>query len=54
MKTIQKKKFPKKIIVIIVVILVIVVGALTYVYAFNGSILGWKKAQNTSNGGNVN
>jgi hypothetical protein len=54
MKTIQKKKFPKKIIATAVLILVLVAGALIYVYAFNGNILGWKKAQNTSNGGNIN
>jgi hypothetical protein len=53
MKTIQKKRFPKKTIAITVVILVLVAGALTYVYAFNGSILGWKKAQNTANGGSL-
>ncbi|MCX6728195.1 MAG: hypothetical protein NTV39_00275 [Candidatus Saccharibacteria bacterium] len=57
MKTYQKKKFPKKIIVIvaIAIVLVLIAGALTYVYAFNGSILGWNKAQNTSNNsGNIN
>ncbi len=49
-----KSKKTKTLIIVGFSVLVLVVAALTYVYALNGSILGWKKAQNTSNGGNIN
>jgi hypothetical protein len=52
MKIINKKRFPKKIVAIcIVVLLLVIASALTYVYAFNGNLLGWKKSatQNINN-----
>lgn len=50
MKIISKKEFPKKIIITVSVVLLIIIIALTYVYAFNGNLFGWKKFQNTVRG----
>lgn len=44
MKSITPKKSTKKYYLIAVAVLILLVaGAFTYVYAFNGSIFGWKK-----------
>ncbi len=52
MKYVTKKTFPKKIIIASAVIILLVAGALTYVYAFNGNLFGWKASNNVPSGNN--
>lgn len=47
MKTLRKKRLPKKIIVVSAVALLLAAGILTYIYTFNGNLFGWKASQNT-------
>lgn len=44
---INKRRFPKKAIIAIGSVLLLILIALAYVYAFNGSLFGWKSAQNS-------
>lgn len=44
---IGRNKFPKKLIITISLAILLVGAALTYIYAFNGNLFGWKTAQNT-------
>lgn len=50
MKYITKKRFPKKLIIASAVIILLIAAAATYVYAFNGSLFGWKSPQSTTSG----
>lgn len=50
----NKKRIPKKLIITASAVLLLVAGALTYVYAFNGSLFGWKASQSATSGNGVN
>lgn len=52
---ITKKRFPKKTIIVTSVVAALALGAITYVYGFNGNLFGWQasqKSSNTDNSGN--
>jgi len=46
---VNKKKFPKKIIIASSIVAAVLVASVTYVYAFNGNIFGWRSHQESSN-----